>query len=91
MQYFLEGESKYNSKKVINNKTHTHTMSSETSTPKLREHVPFSAFVVHFSSCLCVNIFKVPKRLGWGMVALPKPGVRGPSWRGQEPPEISNS
>lgn len=31
---------------------------------KSREHMPFSAFVVYFSSCLCVNIFKVLQ--GWG-------------------------
>lgn len=67
MQYFLEGESKYNSKKVINSKKKKQNqktmMSGDTSTPKLREHVPFSASVVHFSSCLCVNIFKAPKLL----------------------------
>lgn len=73
MQYFLEKESKYNSKKVINNKKNN--ISRDASTPKLREHVPFSAFVVHFSSCLRINIFKVPKWLGGGgMVALPSPG-----------------
>lgn len=45
MQYFLEGESKCNSKKVINNKRKKKpTVSSEASTPKSREHVPFSAF-----------------------------------------------
>lgn len=41
-------------------------MSSDTSTPKFREREPLSAFVVPFSSCLCVNMFRAPTQGGGG-------------------------
>lgn len=86
--FFLE-ESKYNSKKVINNKKKPTILSDASDAPpppstKSREHMPFSAFVVYFSSCLCINIFKVLQ--GWGMGrgddgGSAWPEVTGPSLR----------
>lgn len=53
------------------------TVSSNAFTPQLRKHASFSAFVVHFSSYLCIHIYKVAGGWGWGpegITALPSLG-----------------
>lgn len=55
MQYFLEGESKCNSKKVINNKNN-----NEASTPIVRPCAFLTPSVLHFAACLYTNILEVP-------------------------------
>ena len=51
---------------------------------KSRELAPFTVFVVYFSSCLCVNFFKVLQ--GWGLggggVVVALPGLRSGSFLG---------